>query len=158
MRQPHPGRPHRPRRRPHGTIAAATEWRRVTDGRLLSFSEIGRSPAVRSVRRLYTRDTDGGRRRCENLTSLRSSTGAGKSGMINGTKKLMALFSVTGMLAVGLVTTTAVTAHADVTVDPSIYYEIFPRYFNPTQPKCLDVPSGSSSLGLRLQVFHCHGF
>ena len=78
--------------------------------------------------------------------------------MINGTKKLMALFSVAGMLAVGLVTTTAATAHADVTVDPNIYYEIFPRYFNPTKPKCLDVPSGSSSLGLRLQVFHCHGF
>jgi Ricin-type beta-trefoil lectin domain len=76
---------------------------------------------------------------------------------MGGKKKLAALFMVAGTLATGLVTGTAGTAQAAVTVDPDTFYEIFPRYFNVTQPKCLDVPNGSSSVGLRLQVFHCHG-
>jgi hypothetical protein len=77
---------------------------------------------------------------------------------MSGKKSLAALLSVAGIVATGLVAATAVTAQAAVTVDPDAYYEIFPRYFNVTQPKCLDVPNGSSSLGLRIQVFHCHGY
>ena len=76
---------------------------------------------------------------------------------MGGKKRLAAFFSVAGILATGLVATTAGTANAAVTPDPDTFYEIFPRYFNVTQPKCLDVPNGSSALGLRLQVFHCHG-
>ena len=49
-------------------------------------------------------------------------------------------------------------AQALVGPEPGVYYEIFPPYANPTAHKCLDVPSGTRTEGVALQVFHCHGY
>ncbi len=41
---------------------------------------------------------------------------------------------------------------------PGTWSEIFPPLISPSTPKCLDEPGGSSSWGLQLQIYHCHGY
>jgi hypothetical protein len=47
---------------------------------------------------------------------------------------------------------------ADVPPPPGSWAELTPPFFNQDQPKCLDVPRGSDSPGLVIEVFHCHGY
>jgi hypothetical protein len=61
-------------------------------------------------------------------------------------------------MAIGICLGSASAAQAVPTPDPSTWSEIFPPFFNTAAHKCLDVPSGSSSIGLHLQLFHCHGY
>jgi hypothetical protein len=68
------------------------------------------------------------------------------------------LLLAAGMLGIGLATGTAGVAHAAVTPDPGVFYEIWPPYVNPAHHKCLDVPGGTSAVGTHLQIFHCHGY
>src|SRR5947207_6493850 len=58
----------------------------------------------------------------------------------------------------GLVVGLDHAAYADNNPLPGVQFEIFPPFFNTNAPKCLDVPNGSRTRGVRLQVFHCHGF
>jgi hypothetical protein len=57
---------------------------------------------------------------------------------------------------VGLVVGTPLPAQASVTPPSGTWVELFAPYEDPTL--CLDVPSGSSTAGLRLQMYHCHGY
>lgn len=61
-------------------------------------------------------------------------------------------------LAAGFSLSMTGPAQASVTPQPGVYYEIFPPYANPAQHKCLDVPGGTTTEGVALQVFHCHGY
>lgn len=63
--------------------------------------------------------------------------------------------STVGTLVAGLAMTTG-TAQAAPTPNPNEYYELYSPYFNPAQFKCLDVPFGSHTVGLKLEVYHCH--
>jgi hypothetical protein len=71
-------------------------------------------------------------------------------------KRRIALFAA--LLAGGLAIGIGQTAYADNNPQLGRWYELYPPYFNPGAPKCLDVPSGKSDTGLVLQVFHCHGY
>jgi hypothetical protein len=63
------------------------------------------------------------------------------------------------LLAGTAVGVTSPAAHADNTVPPpTVWVEIFAPYFNVNAAKCLDNPSGSTSVGTQMQVYHCHGY
>ena len=57
-----------------------------------------------------------------------------------------------------LVSGVAQPAYAQNNPTAGNWYELFPPFFNSSAPKCLDVPNGSSTDGLVLAVFHCHGY
>ena len=61
-------------------------------------------------------------------------------------------------MAIGLSLGLTSAAQAAPTPDPNTWSEIYPPFFNTAAHKCLDVPSGSNSIGLHLQLFHCHGY
>jgi Ricin-type beta-trefoil lectin domain-like len=61
-------------------------------------------------------------------------------------------------MAIGLCFGVAGAAQAAPTPDPTTWSEIYPPFFNTAAHKCLDVPSGSNSIGLHLQLYHCHGY
>jgi Ricin-type beta-trefoil lectin domain len=61
-------------------------------------------------------------------------------------------------MVIGLCLGLSSAAQATPTPDPSGWSEIFPPFFNTAAHKCLDVPNGSNSIGLHLQLFHCHGY
>ncbi|HXS61492.1 MAG TPA: RICIN domain-containing protein [Streptosporangiaceae bacterium] len=63
-----------------------------------------------------------------------------------------------GAMAIGLCLASTTAAEAAPTPDPGTWSEIFPPLFNTAAHKCLDVPSGSNSIGLHLQLYHCHGY
>lgn len=61
-------------------------------------------------------------------------------------------------LAVGLTAGMAGAAQASVTPDPT-WNEIWAPYLTAqSNTLCLDAPGGSTSPGLKLQLFHCHGY
>jgi hypothetical protein len=60
--------------------------------------------------------------------------------------------------AIGLCIGLTGVAQAAPTPDPSTWSEIFPPFFNTAAHKCLDVPYGSNSVGLHLELYHCHGY
>jgi hypothetical protein len=64
---------------------------------------------------------------------------------------------IASALAVAVSTGVAGVAHASAAPVPGGLYELWPPYANPVNHKCLDVPGGSTSVGVRLQIFHCHG-
>lgn len=72
--------------------------------------------------------------------------------------RIAALFSIL-VVAVGVGMVPAKAALADPIPDsPGVWKEILPPYILPTTPKCLDVPGGSTSPGIALQLWHCHGY
>jgi len=73
-------------------------------------------------------------------------------------RRILASLISCAALAVGLSTSMNGTALASAAPQPGVYYEIFPPYANPTAHKCLDVPNGTTTEGVALQVFHCHGY
>lgn len=63
------------------------------------------------------------------------------------------------VMTAGFVGGLAQVAHADNTVPPpDAWVEIYPPFFNPGAPKCLDNTGGSNSVNNAQQVFHCHGY
>lgn len=70
----------------------------------------------------------------------------------------IARLAAASAMAAGFSIGMAGAAQASVNPVPGGIYEIFAPYFNPAHPKCLDVPGGSTSDSVQLQVFHCHGF
>ncbi len=63
-----------------------------------------------------------------------------------------------GAIAIGVCFASATAAQATPTPDPSGWSEIYPPFFNTAAHKCLDVPNGSNSVGLHMQLYHCHGY
>ena len=64
-----------------------------------------------------------------------------------------------GGLAVGLSIGLAGGAQAGIVVPDTTWNEIWsPGLTAQSNTMCLDVPSGSRTLSLRLQLFHCHGY
>jgi hypothetical protein len=63
------------------------------------------------------------------------------------------------VLAMCLAVAAAPAAHADIVPPGSDgWAELFPPFNNPGNPKCADVPNGTTTPGVVLQVFHCHGY
>jgi len=75
------------------------------------------------------------------------------------TPRLAALLSG-GLLVAGLSVGLSGTAHAsDPTVPATTWNEIFVPFDNAQgNTMCVDVPGGSTSAGVPLQFFHCHGY
>jgi hypothetical protein len=64
-----------------------------------------------------------------------------------------------GVLAMCFTVAAAPAAHADIVPPPPDgWAELFLPFNNPGNPKCADVPSGTTRPGTFLQVFHCHGY
>jgi hypothetical protein len=71
----------------------------------------------------------------------------------------MAVLLSAGVLAAGLSTAMTGTAQAAVVNPGTGWNEIWaPSLTAQSNTMCVDVPSGSNSVGLRLQLFHCHGY
>src|SRR5262249_24582682 len=72
--------------------------------------------------------------------------------------RIGAMFSML-VVAVGIGMVPAHAALADPIPDnPNVWKEILPPYVLPTTPKCLDVPNGSTAVGIGLEIWHCHGY
>jgi Ricin-type beta-trefoil lectin domain len=63
----------------------------------------------------------------------------------------------TGMGAAAQAATVTAAAPAVVIPVPGVFYELTPPFITPIG-LCADVPSASSTVGVLLQVFHCHGY
>jgi hypothetical protein len=96
----------------------------------------------------------------ERSTGEDESVHMGRTGM--RIRRIATLLS-TGVLAVGLaIGTGGAAAYANV-APPAVPW--WSELFNPLLPMigdsyrlCMDVPRGSSTPGLRLQMYHCHGY
>ncbi|HVQ91486.1 MAG TPA: RICIN domain-containing protein [Mycobacteriales bacterium] len=65
---------------------------------------------------------------------------------------------VSGISAMCFMVAAAPAAHADIVPPVDGWAELFPPFNNPGNPKCADVPNGTSTPEQILQVFHCHGY
>jgi hypothetical protein len=61
-------------------------------------------------------------------------------------------------MATGLLLGVTAAAQAAPSPNTDTWDEIYPPLFNTAAHKCLDVPNGSNSIGLHLQLYHCHGY
>jgi ricin-type beta-trefoil lectin protein len=67
----------------------------------------------------------------------------------------LAVVASAGVGAAAQATTASAVTSNTVTPAPATFYEITPPFISPTSPKCVDVPSASTSIGTALQLFHC---
>lgn len=72
-------------------------------------------------------------------------------------RKVIGSFAACAM-ASSLLFGMAGAAQAFTNPDVNTWYEIYPPLFNTSAHKCLDVPSGSNTIGLHVQLYHCHGY